>query len=150
LNVFSNDQERPTFLRHHFECREQVAQRIDLAVAQQNVRVLKDGLHTFQVGHKIGRQVSIFELHSFGEAEIKPEGIGVLHGDHAIVPDPVKCLSEKLPDVAVSRGESCDILDVGLVVDLHRHLADCGDGCDNRRLNAAFKRHGVCPGGHVA
>ena len=53
--------------------------RADLAVHEQQVRVVEDSFLTVGVGHEVRRQEALVELHALGEFEVDAERVGFLH-----------------------------------------------------------------------
>ena len=90
----------------------------DLALVDQDVGVLEDGLHPLRVGDEVRRQVALVELHALGEVELHRGGRGLLDGDDAVLADLVERLGDQLADAAVLRGDGRDVGDVVLAVDL--------------------------------
>ncbi len=117
---------------------------------QQDVGVLEHGFHAVGVGHEVGRQVALVELHAFGEVQVEAERVRVLHGNDTVGADLVEGLRQELTNAAVAGGDRGDVLDVVAIADLDREFGDdvhCSvDGC----FDAALDRHGVGTGGDVA
>ena len=130
--------------------RQQVLDRRDLAVDDQDVRVLEDRLHPLGVGDEVGRDVALVEAHALGELELEAEGVALLDGDDAFLADLVHRLGDDLADGGVTggdRGGGGDLL-LGLDVlgELGQLLGDGGDG----GLDAPLQGHRVRAGGDVA
>src|SRR3712207_6953140 len=85
--------------------REQVLHRADLAVDDEHVRVVEDGLHALGVGDEVGRDVALVEAHALGELELEAEGVALLDGDDAFLADLVHGLGDELADGRVSGGD---------------------------------------------
>src|SRR4051812_2709830 len=119
LDVLGDDQQRlgGTRLDDLLEQREQVLDRGDLALVDQDVRVVEDGLHTLLVGDHVGRQVALVEGHALGEVQLQTEGVGLLDGDDTVLADLVHRLGDELADLVVLGGQTGDGGDVGLLVD---------------------------------
>src|ERR687886_739334 len=64
LDVLGDDQERLARLDHLLEHRQQVADRADLLVRDQDVGVLEGRLHPVLVGDHVRRDVALVELHA--------------------------------------------------------------------------------------
>src|SRR4051794_10251057 len=151
LDVLGDDDQRLAALHDLLQHGEQVLHGGDLAVRDQDVRVVEDGLHSLGVGHEVRRDVALVEAHALGELELEAEGVALLDGDDAFLADLVHGLGDDLADaeVATSRHRRYrgDLL-LGLDVLGHatQLLADGLDGL----LDAALERHRVGTGGHVA
>ncbi len=119
LDVLGDDQERlgAAGLDDLLQQREQLLDGADLALVDQDVRVVEDGLHTLLVGHHVRGQVALVEGHALGELQVQAEGVGLLDGDDTVLADLVHRVRDELADLGVLRGERGHGGDVGLVVD---------------------------------
>ncbi len=54
FDVLRDDQQWPACLRDFFEQRDEVSQRIDLLIAQQDERILENRFHPFRIGDEVG------------------------------------------------------------------------------------------------
>ena len=129
LDVLGDDQQRLAGLHDLLEHREQVLDRADLAVDEQDVRVVEDRLLALGVGDEVRRQVALVELHALGELELHAEGVRLLDGDDAVLADLVDGVGEDLADGAVVVGrDGGDLGDLAAVVDLLGLVLDGLDG----------------------
>ena len=103
LDVLGDDQQRLAALHDLLEHGEQVLDRGDLAVHEQDVRVLEDRFLTLGVAHEVRGQVALVELHALGELELHAEGVRLLDGDHAVLAHLVDGVGEDLADGRVGR-----------------------------------------------
>ena len=69
LDVLGDDQQRLAALRDLLEDREQVLHVRELLLVEQDVGVLEDGLHALLLGHEVGRDVALVELHALDHVE---------------------------------------------------------------------------------
>ena len=129
---------------------QQVVDRADLAVDDQDVRVLEDRLLALGVGDEVRRQVALVELHALGELELHAEGVRLLDGDHAVLADLVDGVGDDLADGRVGGRDGGDLGDLGLVVDLLGLALDGLDGGGDGLLDAPLEAHRAGAGGHVA
>src|SRR5690606_21171799 len=150
LHVLGDDQQRLARLHDLLEDRQQVLDRGDLLVGDQDVRVLQDRLHPVGVGDEVGRDVALVEAHTLGELQFEPEGVALLDGDDAFLADLVHRLGDDLADSGVGGGDRGDRGDLLLGLDLLgelgqllRHGADGG-------LDAPLQGHRVRAGRDVA
>ena len=67
LNVFGDDQQRPTRLRDLLQQREEIGQRGDLVAVEEHESVLEHRFLEVGVGDEVRRQVALVELHSLGD-----------------------------------------------------------------------------------
>ena len=103
VDVLGDDEQRLAGLDDLLQQRQQVADRGDLALVDQDVGVVEDGLHPLGVGDEVRRDVALVELHALGELELGAERVGLLDGDDAVLADLVERLRDQLADAA-SRG----------------------------------------------
>src|SRR5213082_990173 len=80
------------------EHRQDVLDCPDLLVRDQDVRVVEDGLHPLRVRDHVRRQVALVELHALGELELEPEGLALLHVDHAVLADLLDRIGDDVAD----------------------------------------------------
>ena len=90
----------------------------DLALVDQDVGVLEDGLHALGVGDEVRREVALVELHALGELELDAAVVGLLDGDDAVLADLVERLGDELADAWCPARRSGDLGDLVLAVDL--------------------------------
>jgi hypothetical protein len=105
LDVLGDDHQRLARLHDLLQHREQVLHRRDLAVDDEEVRVLQHRLHALGVGDEVRRDVALVEAHALGELELEAEGVALLDGDDAFLADLVHRLSDDLADARVGRGD---------------------------------------------
>jgi hypothetical protein len=73
----------------------------DLAVDEEDERVLEDRLLALGVGDEVRRQVALVELHALGELELHAEGVRLLDGHHAVLADLVDGVGDDRADGGV-------------------------------------------------
>ena len=128
----------------------QVVDGADLLVDEEDQRVVEDGLLALGVGHEVGRQVALVELHALGELEVDAEGVGLLDGDRAVLAHLVDGVGQDLADGGVGGRDGGHLGDLGLGVDLLGLLLDGVDGGGHRLVDALAQAQRVGAGGHVA
>ena len=150
LDVLGEDEERLAGRHDLLEHREQVVDRGDLALDQQDVRLVEDGLHPLGVGDEVGRDVALVELHPLGELQLGAHGVGLLDRDHAVLADLVEGLGEQVADHGVARADGRDRGHVLLGLDLAGGLVEgVADGLGGG-VHAALEAHRVDAGGDRA
>jgi hypothetical protein len=130
--------------------RQQIVHRArSCPVDQQDVGVLEDGLHALGVGHEVGREVALVELHALGELELGAEGVGLLDGDDAVLADLVERVGDQLADLGVLRGDGGDLAISPSLDRAGVRPAAVDDGLDGL-VDAALEADRVRAGGDVA
>ena len=90
VDVLGDDQQRLAGLDDLLQHRQDVGDGRDLALVDEDVGVLDDGLHALGVGDEVRRDVALVELHALGELELGRRGRGLLDGDDAVLADLVE------------------------------------------------------------
>ena len=150
VDVLRDHQERLAALDDLLQHWQQIAQRGDLGVDDEDVRVVEDGLHTLGVGDEVRRDVALVEAHALGELKLEPEGVRLLDGDDAFLADLVHRLGDDLADRGVSGGDRRGGRDLLAGLDVGSHRRELGHDCSDSLLDAALERHRVGAGGDVA
>ena len=149
LDVLGHDQERPAGLDDLLEHREEVLDRADLLVGDQDVRVVEHGLHALGVGDHVRREVALVELHALGELELEAEGLPLLDVHDAVLADLLDRVGDHVADLALARRDRGDPGDVLLAGHLDRLLLQVLDDRLDGLLDAALEPHRVRAGGDV-
>ena len=150
IHLFRQDHQGLAGPGHCFQHGHQVGDGADLAVGDQQQRVLELAHAAITVGDEIGGAVAPIEGHALGDFQLGGQALALLHGDHAIGGDLLHGLGDHLPHFLVATGAHGG------------HLADgvpghgAGVGFDalhqlsHGLVHAAAHAHGVGAGGHVA
>ena len=150
LDIFGNDEERLARLHHTFEERQHRLHGGNLGRVEQDVRLFEHGFLTVLIGHEVRRQVTLVELHTFGELELDTERVGLLNGDHAVLAHLVDGVGDDLADCGVGSRDGGDVGDVALVVHFLGLRLDRLHCCSNGFFDTALQAHGVCTSSNVA
>jgi hypothetical protein len=86
------------WVHHLLQHRDQVVDRADLLVGDEDERILEDGLLPVGVRDEVGGEQSLVELHALGELQLETEGLAFLDRDHAVLADPVHGVGDDLAD----------------------------------------------------
>ena len=150
IDVFRDDEQLLAGLDDLVHDGQQVLDVGNLAVHDEDVRVLEYCFLTLWVSHEVCGEVTLVEAHTFGELELGAESVGLLNGDHTFLTDLVDSFSDQCADLGVSSGDrsgSCDLfLGLNFLSVVDEFL---GNSC-NSLLNAALERNGVCASSYVA
>src|SRR4051794_40538913 len=143
LDVLGDDQQRLARLDGLLEDREDVPDRADLLVGDEDVRILEDRLHALLVGDHVGRDVALVELHALGELEVHAERLALLDVHDAVLADLLDGVGDDVADVLVAGRDRRDASDLLLARDLLGLLADVLDDLVDRELDAALEAERV-------
>src|SRR4051794_33750007 len=149
LDVLGDDQQRLAGLDDLLEHRQDVADRADLLVGDEDVGILEHGLHAVLVGDHVGRDVALVELHALGELEVHAERLALLDVDHAVLADLLDGVGDHVADLVVAGGNRRHAGDLILAGDLLRLLADVVHDLVDGALDAALEAERVRAGGDV-
>ncbi len=101
LDILGDHQHRACGLGDLLEERQQILQRADLAIRDQDKRIFEGGLHFLGVGNEIRRKEPTVELHPLHHLERGFGRFGLLHRDHAFVADLVHGIGDEFPDLLI-------------------------------------------------
>ena len=150
FHILSNDQQRLSRPGHFLEQREEIVQRGNLSLMNQDQRIFQDTLHTVLVGDEVGGEVPAVELHSLYHLELGAHGLGLLDCHNPVVAHLFDGLGQKLPDPAVAIGrDRGDIFYVFPSLDLLAQALYFFHGRVNGQVYSAFQRHGIGSCRHV-
>ncbi len=150
VHVLGDDQERLADGDRLLERGQDVRDRRDLLVGDQDAGVVEDGLHPVGVGDEVGGDVAAIELHPLRVFLLEAERLALLDGDDAVLADLVHHLGDDLADLGIRRGDGRDGRDLLARADRPRRRLDLGDDGLDGALDAVLEHHRVRPGGHVA
>ena len=140
LHVLGDDEHllaRLDDLVHH---REEVLDRGDLRVDDQDVGVFEDRFLTLGVSHHVAREVALVKAHSFGELQGGAEGVGLFNSHHTFLTDLVNGFGDQVTDGRVSsrnrRGRGNFFLGLDLFCSTQQAVRDGVDGLLNSALQS--------------
>src|SRR5580700_45321 len=149
LDVFGDDEERLAGLHHGLEQREQLVERGQLLLVDEDVGVLHLNAHLVGVGDEVGRDIAAVELHALDDVELGLEALGLFHRDDAFVADLFHGLGQIVADLLVAiGGDGADLGDFGVRGDLLGVLLELLDHGLDREIDAALEVHRVHAGGN--
>src|SRR6516164_475870 len=144
FDVFGHDQERLAGLYHRFQQREQLVQRGELLLVDQDVGVVHLDAHLVGVGDEVGRDVAAVELHAFDDIKLGLERLGFLDRDDAFVADLLHGVRKELADFGIAvGGDGADLGDLLVRGDLLGVLFEVGDHGFYREIDTALEIHRV-------
>ena len=148
LDVFGNQQQRPSCFGNGFKYGQQIANVADFLVDQHDEGVVEFNLHLFLVIDEVGRQVAAVELHAFYDFQLIFQRFTFLDGNHAVAAHFVHRLGQDLTDIGVPVGRHGGNLTNGLVVVAGLgHFLQLFGGGNHGAINTALEVHRVHAGG---
>src|SRR3954449_1080601 len=149
FDVFRDDDQRLAGLHHGFEQRQQLVQRGELLLVDQDVGVVHFNAHLVGVGDEVGRDVAAVELHAFDDVEFGLERLGFFNRDDALVADLLHGVGQELADFGIAvGGDGADLGDFLVRGDLLGVLDEVGDHGFHRHVDTALEVHRVHAGGN--
>src|SRR5437763_6057234 len=149
FDVFRDDDQRLAGLHHGFEQRQQLVQRGELLLVDQDVGVVHFNAHLVGVGDEVGRDVAAVELHAFDDVEFGFERLGFFNRDDALVADLLHGVGEELADFGVAvGGDGADLGDFLVRGDLLGVLDEVGDHGFHSQVDTALQIHRIHAGGN--
>ena len=151
FDVFRDDQERTAGFRHFLEQREHVLQARDFLLVNEDVRIFEHGFHRFRVGHEVGREIALVELHAFDDVERGFDRLGFFDRDRAVLADLVHRVGDDLADRVVPvGGNGRDLRDFVRSLTFLEIFVELLDDRFDGLVDAALERGRVRAGGDVA
>src|SRR4029077_4303638 len=142
FDVFRDDDQRLAGLHHGFEQRQQLVQRGELLLVDQDVGVVHLNAHLVGVGDEVGREIAAVELHALDDIELGLERLGFLDRDHALVADLLHGVSEELADLGIAVGRNgADLGDLLVRGDLLGVLDEVRNHGFDREVDTALEVH---------
>ena len=150
FDFLGDDHQRLARLGHLLQQRQELADRADLLVVQQDVDILQHGDLLFRVVDEVGREIAAVELHALDDVELVLQALAVLDRDHAFLADLVHGVGDDLADVRVRVGrDGADLGDfLGGLAGLRDLLQFIGDR-DHGLVDAPLQVHRVHARGDV-
>src|SRR6201996_250258 len=149
FDVLGDDHQRLAGLHHGLEQRQQLVQRGELLLVDQDVGVVHFNAHLVGVGDEVGRDVAAVELHALDDVEFGFERLGFLNRDDALVADLLHRVGEELADLGVAvGGDGADLGDLVVRGDLLGVLDEVGDDGFHCHVDTALQVHRVHAGGN--
>src|ERR1700722_10840105 len=149
FDVFGDDDQRLAGLHHGLEQRQQLVERGQLLLVDQDVGIVHFNAHLVGVGDEVGRDVAAVELHAFDDIEFGLERLGFFNRNDALVADLLHRIGEELADLGVAVGRNnADLGDFLVRGDLLGVLDEVGDHGFHRQIDTALQIHRVHAGGN--
>jgi hypothetical protein len=149
LDVLGDDHDRLALLDDLLQQRQQVRDRGDLVLVQQDVGVLENGFLVVGVSDEVSGDPALVELDALGHVELGGHRRGLLDGDHTVLADPLDGLAEQRADRRVPGCDGADLRDVVAALDRRRVLLEGLDDGLAGRVHAPAERRRVGTGGDV-
>src|ERR1700733_9838977 len=146
FDVFSDDQKRFALLGDLLEKRQQVLHRGDFLFMDEDADVFHRAFHAFGVSDEVGRKVAAVKLHTFDDLERRFHGLGLFHGDDAVLADFLHRTGNDVADVlVVVRADGADLGD-HVALDILMQTANFLNGHFDGLFDAALQCRGAGTG----
>src|SRR5699024_7830319 len=150
LDVVGDDEQRLAGLLHLLENRQELLDVGDLALVDEDESVGEHSLLTIGIGHEVGREEALVELHALGDLEFDRGGLGLVDRDDAVLAHLVEGIGDELADLFGLSGQTGDMSDLRGVGDIAGDGAELfGHGLDGG-FDSALELTGCGTGGDVA
>ena len=111
----------------------------------QQVCVFQNTRHLLGVGDEMGGKVSLVHLHPLDPVDGGVERLALFHGDDAVLADLFHRIGDDVSDLRIVVGSNAtDLGDLGLVLDLRRHLTKASHDRHDSLLDSSLQTHRVC------
>ncbi len=127
IDILGKDDERLALAGDHLDRRQDVSNRRNLLVSDENEGILEVRLHALRAGHEVWGDISAVDLHALGELGLELKSLGLLDRDHAVLADTIHDFGDHLTDFRVCGGVGGDLRDLLLALDLGGHLTNASN-----------------------
>ena len=150
LDLLGEDHQRPAAARDRLQHRHQIGHNADLAVGDQQQRVVEHALAPLLVGDEIRGGIATIEGHPLGDLQLGRQRVGLLHGDHAIGAHLLHGGGDHAAHLLVVAGTDGGHLPDRVTGDADGMLGDARHDAGGRPLHAAAQLDGIGAGCHIA
>ncbi len=141
VHVLGDDHQRGARICDLLEHRQDIADRRDLLVGDQDVGLVELGLHALLVGGEVGRDIAAVDLHALGVFLLEGDALALLDRDHAILADLLHHLGDQVADLAVGGRDGGDMRDIGAVAHRLGQVLQLGHDRLGALVQAALEQH---------
>src|SRR5581483_4566798 len=150
IDIFGDDYDFAAALLGHFlQNGQNVGDRADLAIGNQDIRVLNRGFHLLRVGHEVRRDVALVDLHALDILGLEVGAARGLDSDYAVLADPIHDFGDQVANRFVSGGVGRDMGNILASLDRLGNLVDVVDDGLCAPVDAEFELHRVGARGQV-
>src|SRR5215213_230459 len=150
VDVLGNDHQWRAGTGNLLEDRQDVLDRRDLLVGNQDERVVELRLHPLRVGDEVGRNVAPVDLHAFGVLGLEVEPLGLLDGDDAVLTDLFHHLGDEAANLDIGGGDGRHLGNLILTLDRGGHIRQTLHQSGRAEIDPLLEEHGVGASGDVA
>ena len=150
FHVFRDDEQGFAGLGNRLKDGEHIVQVADLLFVDQDVGIFEGADHVFGIGHEVGGEVTLVELHAFHDVQRGFDSLGFFHRDGAVVTDFIHGVGDDLTDPGIPvGGDGGDLCDLFVFADILFHFVQLGNDGFDRLIDPALQAHGVGTGSDV-
>src|SRR4029077_2818135 len=146
LNVLRDDQQGLAQLGNLLQQWKQVLHGTDFLLVDEDQRVFQRAFHALRVGNEIGGQVAAVELHAFHDFQGGLHGLGLFHGDDAVLANLLHGFGDDAADLTVVVGGDGANLGDHVALHVSVELLDFLDGNFDGSVDAALEGGGTGAG----
>ena len=150
FDVLGHDHERLPGFGDLLEERNQVLDRGDLLLVNEDVGILQNRFHAVRLVDEMGRAVALVELHPFHPVGRGLEALAFLDRDDAVLADLLHRVSDHLADLGVTVcGDRPDLRNLLLAFDRRTAATNLSDDGFDGLVNTPLQIDGIGASGHV-
>ncbi|CAI8155993.1 MAG: Uncharacterised protein [Synechococcus sp. CC9902] len=101
LNILSDDQQRFAGASDLLKDRNQILNKADLLVGEQDVGLIQNRFHPLGIGREVRGDVALVETHALGDLELGLHGLALFEGNHTFLADLVHGIGNHLADFLI-------------------------------------------------
>src|SRR5437667_3358930 len=144
FDIFSDDQQWLAGLGYFFEDGEQLFDAADLLLVIEDVSIFELGFHRLRLGHEVGREIALVELHAFHNFKRGLNRLRFFNSNSAVLAYLVHGFSDEFADGSISVDrDGGDLFDLVLVFHLLGNPGELRHGSLDGLLNAALNANRV-------
>ena len=150
IDIFRDNHDlAPPLLYHLLDDRQDILYGADLLIGDQDVGILSGGFHLLRVGHEVGRNVPLVDLHTFDVLGLEVDTPGRFNGDYTLFTDAIHHVCYQVTDLIVGCGDRGDLCDLFFIFNGDCYGADILDNSLGTFVNTMLELHRIGTGCQV-